>query len=239
VPATLFTVHHSPWSERARWALSHHRVAFVEKTHVPLVGELALRARARRWGKVSVPLLLDADGTPVEGSLAIAEHAERIGQGPPLFPAAGVETIRALYETLEDALRAARARHVQRLATDAEGLDATLPAFLRPLPFGRALGRVGVAFITRKYDARDESGDARSRAGLLAVRAALGGRRYVVDGFTFADILGASVVQTIEPVADRLLALSAPTRRLWTHDPLRREFADLVTWRDRVYAEHW
>jgi glutathione S-transferase len=238
MPAILFTVHHSPWSERARWALSHHEVAFEERPHVPLVGELALRYRAKRWGKVSVPLLLGDGPRAVEGSLAIAEHVDPKGRGTSLFPEGARDRIRALYEALEDALRAARARHVSRLAEDPEGLDASLPKMMRRMPFARSMGRIGVAFITKKYDARPESIDDRMRAGLLAVRAALADKPYVLDAFSFADILAASVVQTIDPVADTYLPLPPATRVVWTHDSLRREFADLVAWRDRVYRNH-
>ncbi len=235
--ALLYTIHHSPWSERARWALLHHKVDFEERTHVPLTGELGLRIRARRWGKVSVPLLVDDDGKRVEGSLAIAEHVDRKGRAATLFPEGSRDSIRALYEALEDAMRAARARHVHRLMQDEEGLDASLPGFVRALPFHRPIGRLGVGFITRKYDARDESVDDRMRAGLLAVREALGSKPYVLGSFSFADVLATSVVQTVEPVDDRYLELPHATRRMWTHDGLRRDFADLIAWRDRVYRE--
>jgi glutathione S-transferase len=237
VTALLYTIHHSPWSERARWALQHHKVEFEERAHVPLTGELALRIRAKRWGKVSVPMLVDDDGTPVVGSLEIAEHVDRKGQQPTLFPDGARDDIRALYETLEDALRAARARSVHRLMTDDEGIDATVPGFVRALPFHRAIGRLGVRYITRKYEARDESTDARTRAGLLAVRDALGSKPYVLGTFSFADVLATSVVQTVAPVDDRYLELPPATRRMWTHERLRGEFGDLIAWRDRVYRE--
>jgi glutathione S-transferase len=237
VTATLYTIHHSPWSERARWALTHHKVDFRERIHVPLTGELALRMRAKRWGKVSVPLLVDDDGTPVVGSLAIAEHVDAKGGGSKLFPEGARDRIRALYEAFEGALNAGRARVTGKMLVDDEALDAGMPSFLRGVPFGRAMGRVGVRFITRKYEVTGDALDERSRAGLLAAREALGGKPYVLDAFSFADILAASVVQTIEPVADAYLKLPPATRAMWTHDGLRREFADLVAWRDRVYRE--
>lgn len=235
--ATLYSIHHSPWSERARWALLHHEIAFDERTHVPLVGELALRRRAKSRGKVSVPLLVD-DGVAIQGSLAIGEHVDEKGGKARLFPSGARDRIRELYEALEDALAAARARHVRSLGTDSEARKASLPPFLRALPFSSLAARVGIAFITRKYAARDESIDERMRAGLRTVRDALGGRPYVLEAFSFADILAASVVQVIEPVDDVYLELAPATRRVWTHDVLRDEFTDLVAWRDGVYREH-
>ncbi len=235
---TLYTIHHSPWSERARWALLHHEIAFDERAHVPLIGELALRRRAKSRGKVSVPLLVDADGVAVQGSLAIAEHVDERGGKSPLFPAGARDRIRELYDALEDAMSAARARHVRSLAKDDEARQASLPPFLKALPFSSFSARLGIAFITRKYAAHDESVDDRMRAGLLAAREAVAGKPYVLDAFSFADILAASIVQAVEPVDDAYLPLPPPTRRVWTHDALRGEFADLVAWRNRLYAEH-
>jgi glutathione S-transferase len=236
--ATLYSIHHSPWSERARWALDHHRIAFEERTHVPLVGELALRWRAGSWGKVSVPLWVDDDGTATQGSLAIAEHVDAIGKGATLFPEGARDRIRGLYDDLEDALRAARARHVKRLGSDREGQFEALPPFLRRMPFATTSAKLGASFIASKYDARDERVDERMRAGLQLVREALAGRAWVLGSFSFADVLGASVVQTITPVSDEYLALPAATRRLWTHEELGDDFRDLVAWRDALYAKH-
>jgi glutathione S-transferase len=238
VTATLYSIHHSPWSERARWALLHHEIPFDEKSHVPLIGELALRRRAKVSGKVSVPLLVDDDGVATQGSLAIGERVDERGAKSPLFPKGAGDRIRALYDELEDALSAARARHVQTLGTDREARLASLPPFLRKLPFSSSTARLGIAFITRKYGARPESVDDRMRAGLLAVRDALGDRPYVLDAFSFADILAASVVQTVDPVDDVYIELPPPTRRAWTHDTLRAEFSDLVAWRNRLYRDH-
>lgn len=237
MPALLYTIHHSPWSERARWALKHHKVDFEERKHVPLTGELALHVRAKRWGKVSVPLLVDVDGTPVVGSLAIAEHVDRKGAQAKLFPAGARDRIHALYEAMEEVLHAARARYLTRVLADTAGLDESLPGFLRDKPFGRAMGRMGVGFVARKYDARDVSVDDRMRAGLVALREALGGKPYVLGAFSFADVLGASAVQTIDPVSDHYLELRPATRRMWTHEGLRGEFGDLIAWRDRLYRE--
>src|SRR5262245_44456729 len=41
----LLGAFYSPWTERARWALDHHGIAYRFEEHVPVVGELALRRR--------------------------------------------------------------------------------------------------------------------------------------------------------------------------------------------------
>jgi hypothetical protein len=39
----LVSLHVSPWSERAKWALDHHRLAYTVVEHVPIAGERRLR----------------------------------------------------------------------------------------------------------------------------------------------------------------------------------------------------
>jgi glutathione S-transferase len=134
---TLYVIHHSPWSERARWALRHHRIDFEEREHVPLIGELALRSRSRKPGKVSVPLLLDGDEA-ISGSLEIGAYVDAKGKRAKLFPDGSEPRIRALHEALEDPLSAARERFVRDLATDAEAQLEVVPSFLRALRSSRA-----------------------------------------------------------------------------------------------------
>jgi len=237
VTATLYVIHHSPWSERARWALHHHGIVFEEREHTPLVGELALRMRTNVKGKASVPLFVEGRDA-VQGSLAIAQHADEKGRGARLFPPNAHASIRAFYETLEGAMSAARDRFVYALRNDREAQLESLPGFLRALPFATASARMGVSFIARKYASSAESVDERIRVGLAAVREALAGNRYIHGQFSFADILGASVVQGIDPLGDRYLPCPPATRSLWLHPTLRTEFHDLVEWRDALYAEH-
>ncbi|HEY1959563.1 MAG TPA: glutathione S-transferase family protein [Polyangiaceae bacterium] len=236
---TLYVIHHSPWSERARWALLHHKKKFEEREHVPLVGELALRMRAKNTnGKVSVPLLVAEDGASVQGSLAIGEWVDARGKQKKLFPEGGRERIVALYEALEDPLSAGRERFVRDLTSDREAQLESLPPFLRALPFATLSARVGTAFVASKYNARIGSVDDRMRAGLRALREALAGKPYVLDDFSFGDIVGTSIVQAIRPCADEYLDFPPATRRLWEHPKLLKEFPELVEWRDAVYAKH-
>ncbi len=234
---TLYVIHHSPWSERARWALLHHELEFEEREHVPLVGEIPLRMRAKKGGKVSVPLLIDGDHV-VQGSLAIGEHVDATGSKSKLFPEGSLDRIRALYEVLEDALSAAREGFVRDLAVDKDAQLESLPPLLRSLPFSNLSARVGTAFVRAKYNARIGSVDDRMRAGLRAVKEAIGKKKYVLDAFSFGDIVATSIVQGIAPGDDRFVSIPPATRRLWQHDKLAAEFRDLVEWRDRVYEEH-
>ncbi len=236
--ATLFVLHHSPWSERARWALLHHKIAFEEREHVPLIGELALRMRAKHKGKVSVPLLVDDDGNAVQGSLAIGEHVDKIGKKEKLFPEGSRDVIVKLYDVLEDALSAAREGFVRDLMHDKEAQMESLPPLLRALPFASMSAKLGTAFVASKYNARIGSVDDRIRKGLQAVRDAIDKKDYVLGAFSFADIVGTSIVQAIAPGDDKYVRILPGTRRLWNHAKLQKEFAELIEWRNRVYAKH-
>jgi glutathione S-transferase len=234
---TLYVIHHSPWSERARWALLHHKIAFDEREHTPLVGELSLRMRAKNTkGKVSVPLLVDED-VAVQGSLAIGEWVDARGKRDKLFPEGSRDRIAKLHETLEDTLHAARERFVRDLPSDHDAQMEALPPLLRALPGASLSARLGGSFIAMKYNARIGSVDDRIRNGLRHVRDALGGKKYVLDGFSFADIIATSVVHAVAPM-DKFIHLGPGTRRLWNHEKLAKEFPDLIEWRDRIYEKH-
>jgi len=235
--ATLYVIHHSPWSERARWALLHHKVAFEEREHVPLIGELALRMRTSVKGKASVPLLVE-DDVAVQGSLAIGEWVDERGKKDKLFPEGKRDTIKKLYDALEDPLSAARERFVRDLMEDEEAQLESLPPMLRSLPFATLSAKVGTTFVASKYNARIGSVDDRIRAGLRAVSDALGKKDYILDSFSFADIVGTSVVQAIAPGDDKYVNLPPGTRRLWNHEKLQKEFGHLIEWRDKIYSKH-
>lgn len=233
---TLYLVHRSPWSERALFALLHHRIAFDEREHVPLIGELALRRRAKS-SRASVPLLVADDGV-VQGSVAIGEWADAHGKRSKLFPEAERERIHALHAALEDPLNAARERFFRDLAVDRDAQLESSPTPLRKLGLGPLSARIGAAFLARKYGARVGSVDDRIRAGLRTVSEAVGKKNYVLDELSFADIVASSIVGAISPVADEYAPCPPAVRKMRTHEKLLAEFPHLVEWRDALYAKH-
>jgi glutathione S-transferase len=235
---SLYAMPYSPWSERARWALLHHRLPFREVAHLPLVGELALRARVRRLtGKVSVPLLVDGDQVVMD-SFHIARYVDTVGRGTRLIPEAHAATIAALNTRMDVVLDAGRARLLELAISDPAAALEFVPAPLRALPFAVASSRLGFRFVARKYGTRLEGAMTELRAGFVEIRKILAGKAFVFDAFTYADVLAATALEFLEPVEDRYVPLGPATRQGLSDSAMIAEFADLVAWRDALYAAH-
>jgi len=237
----LFALLYSPWSEKARWALDHHRVDYLLHSYVPMVHEPWLRLRLKKFrGRVSVPTLLTSEG-PLRDSLAIAHEAERVGEGEKLFPKNRADEISAWNERSERALLAARVRVIARMGqvpgAEAEGLTFLPRALRSPLS---STARTAVNFLRKKYDVHGdlEASQVAIRAELAETRNALGNKPYLLDAFTYADITMAVVIQAVRPVAKEFIRLGPAMREVWTNDELATEFADLIEWRDALYAKH-
>lgn len=206
-----------------------------------MLGEPLLRVWMRRpFEKVTVPLLL-AEEARVADSLAIARWADERGSGSTLFPRPRQTEIAGFNALSERLLEAARARVTPRIR---DCHEARMEAVPRPL---RRLGKVaslmaaqGAGFILKKYaTATATEALATMREGLIELREALGKKPYVLgDDLTYADIAMAVTLQPVEPVSDSHLFLGPATRRAWTEPSLAEEFADLLAWRDAVYARH-
>jgi glutathione S-transferase len=230
----------SPYSEKARWALDHHRVAYEWHEHVPMIGERSLRKRAGGdGGKVSVPLAIDGD-TVLRDSLSIAKHAERAGKGARLF--ANDAAVATWVARSDEALGAARVLLLARTLADREALRDSLPSWVpRPLRgLATPLAARATRFLARKYGADGvdhEAATAKLREGLAAMRRVVERRDTILDGFSYADIAMAVVLQMVSPVDDAYIQLGPARRRAWTEPTLASEFADLVAWRDAVYAK--
>jgi glutathione S-transferase len=243
--ATFVALPLSPWSEKARWALDHHEVDYVETVYTPMFGSPRLRWRLRRLrGRITVPILFDASGNVHLESLDIARYAERVGHGAPLFRRGDEEAVAHWNERSDEAMQAARALITSRLAEDRaarqEAMAGVMPRRLAGVLRPAAL--LGVRFIQRKYHVRDAD-EAEHRERLRAVlfelrRALADGRRYLVGGaLSYSDIAMASAIIGVDPGEARHLRLGTATRRALTDLELAGEFTDLLGWRDQLYAQ--
>ncbi len=231
---------YSPWTEKARWALDHHRVAYRFHEHVPLLGEPILRLRAPKGKKPTVPLYIHRAGSIVD-SIDIARYAESVGQGTPLFVAKYIDTIERWNRASESLLVVARGLVIRNLLADK---DAQLEAIPRFLPFRSMLtpvARSATRFIGSKYAASEspELDVERVVVPLLdAWKTELGGRATLFDAFSYADITMAAALHFVTPVSSEYVRLGPATRRTWTHSGLSKKYADLLSWRDALYAKY-
>ena len=246
---TLYGLTQSAWTEKARWALDHHGIAYRYHEHVPVLGEVFLRLKARPrppGTKASVPLLVDGDQV-LRSSLAIARHADELDRGEPgakpLFPSGQESEVERWADLSDRMIGAARVRVLVGLrksrAAQREALPTFIPAPLRSLMTPMAV--IAAMFLLSKYDApRDADADAEAdnvlRPALDLVRKELGGRATLLQDFTFADVAIAASLQALVPRA--LAPLGPATRAVWQNVALAREYEDLLAWRDEVYAKH-
>lgn len=238
---TLYGLAESPWTERARWALHHHAIAYTFHEHVPLLGEVFLR-RKSRTKKGTVPLLTDGD-TVVMGSFEIAKHAEKIGRGAPLFPRDKDTEMAHWADVAERMTRVGRmwliARLMKSKEAQAEALPSFVPGALRGVFAPTAV--LAVRFLMKKHGIGENAEDEVEhtlRPLLLELRAAIGKGPYILSppAFSFADLAMAATLHVVRPY--QKFELGPATREAWTNEALASQFGDLLEWRDAIYAKH-
>jgi glutathione S-transferase len=244
--AELLGLPYSPWSEKARFALDARRVPYAFRLYQPLLGEPALRAKTKQWtGRVTVPVLTDDEGRVYTDSADIARWADQRGEGPTLFPEEHAHAIDAWIVLSERALSAWRALSLTRMLDDHEALAEMVPRGMRGLaPVAWRIGWMGIRRTLRKYDAAggDRAEDQRIvESALDRIREATGAStdapRTLLGRFTFADIAMAQVVLAVEPPAVGL-KIGRASRRSFSDPSMKERFADVVAWRDALYARY-
>lgn len=241
VRGTLLGADYSPWTERARWALDHHGIAYRFEEHIPVVGEFALRrrTRGRRGARATVPVFFDGEVVIAE-SLDIIVHADAVGRGVPLV---GDRAATArFFERVERALVAVRGRVLASVLADPEAqrdsaavLSKSLAGLLRPLV------RMSTRVLASKYDVSGRKVhdlEQEMRAMLLDIRRSIDDGTLSPETLTANHLAAATFVQGVSPVRADHIGLTPAMRRAWTCEPLANEFADVMAWRDDLYAHH-
>lgn len=244
----LVGIAYSPWTEKARWSLEHHRLPYTYREYTPFLDETWLRLRARKpFGPISVPTLLTRHGAVV-GSYRIGQFADHAGRADaPLAPPAHRAAIDAWEARSDVALDAARSLAVRAIrVAPADARLETLPRWM-PGPARELMApaaNVALTLLALKYGfagrdaARDETVVADALEALrIGLREAHG--RYLVGGaFSWADIAMAAVVNGVHPAPGGYVPIGEATRRVWTHAAVADRFRDLIEWRDELYARH-
>jgi len=239
----LFGMSYSPWTEKARWALDHHQLAYTFVEHTPLIDEIALRVRTRKLrGAISVPTLL-AEREVVMGSLAIARWADARATHDALEQPSERAAVDRWNAHCERACDAGRALVTLRMRTTPGALEEAVPSFI-PTLLRKTVGQIGARFIARKYTVALDA-EAAHEAALVeilsAIRAALAagaGQFLLGDRFTLADIIAACAVNVVVPVGAQYVPIGPRTREAWTRNAVAQQYADVIAWRDALYTRH-
>jgi glutathione S-transferase len=229
----LVSLHVSPWSERAKWALDHHGLPYRVVQHIPVIGERRLR---RLVGpdkpRATVPVLIAADEVLTE-SWDIARYADREGDGEKLIPVAQEPEVKAWADLADEGMQAGRALVVAGILRTPAALDEQIPpavprwvrSAMRPV--SRALTRAFARKYALPFDAL-ESEERKVRSVLARLRAGLSTRSpYLLGAFSYADVAMATLLQGVAPVGRPIHSpghrhargMDEPTPRRGLHRP--------------------
>lgn len=198
----LLTIGPSHYCEKARWALEHARIPFVEESHLPMVHWAFSMPRGSR----TVPLLTGAGPALVESRDIVSYADEHAPNDARLYAGSPEDRARALrLERMFDdrlgplARRLAYCFLVPRPALFVKAFDGTAsPREKLALKHGHAVLRkaLGKAF---KVSARAQEKCVPQMEGLLdEIGVELGSNRYFVgDSFSAADLTFAALASPI------------------------------------------
>lgn len=205
-----------------------------------MLGEVSLRAARRRFRKkITAPSMVLDDGTWLTDSWQIAAWADNQVGG--LFFRGEIATVTSLNEASERFLSLLRPVVLERMVSDyplslEENLPSLFPRALhRPL---RGMGAIGIHYLLKKYE-KPTVERAEVEKLLEGFRQSIGGRETVLEaGFSYADILIATALQMIKPVTRKYWSIGPATREAWTLAHYEQSAADLLEWRDRLFATY-
>ncbi len=241
----LIGMSYSPWTERARWVLQYHGLPFDYTEHVILTGIPYLRWRLRRpLGTATTPALIDEERKiRVTDSWNIALYADKHGDGKKILPTDSLDVIKGWNDRSEAMLDSGRALLIERLRQNPKAQESLLPPVI-PAALKASftfLASFGFQYVQTKFhsaerDLQEHRG--RIRSELLHLRESLTDRPYLLDQFSYADLVMAGSLQVVQPIKHRSFKIAAVFRECWGDPSLAQEFPDLLAWRDKIYQQH-
>lgn len=245
-PGELLGMFYSPFTERARWVLDHHRLPYKYTEYLMMLGDPILHWKARSLDRnLTVPLFIHS-GRRIRNSYDIARYVDQIGTAKKLFPVEKLAEIERWNHVSEAICNSARSVVVNRLKTNPDAQVDHLPKIL-PDPLDGILrsaagpiAKLAIRYLERSFDIQDDLQRqlAELRKHYSTLRKELNGKPYLFETLSYADITMAVCMQALEPVSEPFLKLGVAAREVWRIDELAQEFADLIEWRNALYANH-
>lgn len=243
----LIGLSYSPYTEKAKWVLDHHKTKYKYTEHLIMLDMFALRRRTGRpSSEITVPLLLE-DKSNIFDSFAIAQHVDHIATGKTmsLFPLGRLAEIKEYNDLSESILNVGRALVVQSMAKNRQARKDSLPPFVPKILRGAALPLVnaGLTYIKKSFNVENKSAEQYEAElhilySIIEQRLQRAGGTYLLGSFSYADIAIAVTLQFIAPVDDTYIPLTPALRECWSHGRLMHRFSNLIKWRDDLYKKH-
>ena len=241
----LYQLSYSPWSEKARWALDSAQLSYQPLEFDPIYGWITLRVRTANLKEpLTVPVMIDG-ATKLTDSFDIAMWSQDQSPQSKLMPADKLEQIKQWNKLSEEGLCAARAICVSKAANNkaakTESVPAIIPSWARPYAtplVSRALNQLAHKYQFPLDESNQAAHQTLERVLEQLAQALEGGKPYILGEFSYADIVMATSLQFIKPVADEYIALGEATRACMTIPELAYRYAALIEWRDGLYEKH-
>ena len=236
----FISLDYSPWSEKARWALDWNGLNYENKAYVSMIGTPWLRYKTKKLtGPVGVPVLMDGKKALTDSfDIALfADNKSTRQDKQTLFPCEKVA--KEWNELSETALSIGRYACVEKQLDNKAAQIEILPTFIPKAvkPYFTWLARNGLQYHLDKYPAPENS-NATYRGILDKLREALAGKDYILDEFSYCDIVMALALQYVKPIESKYSAPGPAVAECWTNQALCEEYSDLIQWRDRLYEKH-
>ena len=251
----LVSLKGSPWSLRAKWALTHHRCQYSETDYIPFVSvpRLWFRLSFPR-DKITAPVFFPIDQSPpLRHSLAIARLADkkRSLSSDSIFPPNADSEIESWVQCAESVMTYDRHRFVRKVLKDEETTLRLVPENMRWIRNFGALRVIrwvlGTKFLG-KYPVNADA-EAEAHRSWSAVLQRLHEEKrngsnkqavYLVGGrFTFADIAIASATTVVAPPNRKILKGIHDDNELVRDDDFCDKFGEIIQWRDDIFERHF
>jgi len=231
----------SIWSEKAHWVLDFCRIPYTREIYTPLISTPRVRYLAGNlFGKLTLPIIT-YQSEVYSDSYTIAQfaNAKRAHGAADLFPVEHLTEINEWEALSQQLMDRCRIKALVKMKTNQQSLENNLPAFIPKAlrPHLRFMTKIALSNFQNKYPIAEQDPDLLLRQGLLKLRAKLKeSKGYILKEFSYADITMATAIVGFKPVDTRYMPIDDATIDSMTDDRLAEEFADLIAWRDQLYA---
>lgn len=241
----LVYIPYSPWSEKARFALDYCGVEYTRKPFTLMLDDWSVRLKLKRpFKNFTIPILFLPNGQAIEDSCTLAQSLPEVSRT--LFKPEHLSEILEINQLCERLLDAGRVLASQTVLHNRDAMLENIPPFVPKAlrPYLLSIVHFGIYTLDQQFGVLAK--DAKTQrelmhADLLKLRTIIQNKRgpqgTLFESFSFGDIAAAGALHFIKPVQHPKIKISPHTRAAMTQTDFAQEFADLLQWRDQLYAQ--